>query len=82
MYHMKFEMHTNIVSFDKEIRIDVENNQFELILHGYHLFPLEQPLTLYKTEKEKTGTAVVKSVTWKQDQTVVVYQLISLYSVN
>ncbi|MBO9129291.1 DUF2584 family protein [Bacillus sp. 165] len=79
---MKFEMHTNIVSFDKEIRMEGEHNQFELTLQGYHLFPIEQPLNLYKTEKELTGTAVVKAITWKQEHTEILYQLISLHSVN
>ncbi|MFD3450014.1 DUF2584 family protein [Microbacteriaceae bacterium 4G12] len=79
---MKFEMHTNIVSYDQEVRVDVENNLFELTLDGFHLYPLEEAMTLYKTEKEKVGTAVPKKVSWEAGQTVLLYQLISLHSVN
>jgi histidinol-phosphate/aromatic aminotransferase/cobyric acid decarboxylase-like protein len=79
---MKFEMHTNIVTQDKEVRVDVENNLFELQVEGYHLYPLQEAVALYKSEKEKIGTAVPQNISWGNGQTVLRYQLISLHSVN
>jgi hypothetical protein len=33
---MKFEMHTKIISNEKEVRLHIEENIFQLILDGYH----------------------------------------------
>ncbi|WP_028400690.1 DUF2584 family protein [Ectobacillus panaciterrae] len=79
---MKFEMHTSVVTEEKEVRVDIENNLFELTVEGYHLYPLNEAVVLYKTEKEKVGTAVPKKISWENEQTVLLYQLISLHSVN
>ncbi|MFX3623199.1 MAG: DUF2584 family protein [Ectobacillus sp.] len=79
---MKFETHTSIMTHDREVRIDVENNMFELILDGYHLYPLNESVVLYKTEKEKVGIAVPKKISWEENRTALIYQLVSLHSVN
>ncbi len=82
MNEVKFETHTNIVTNDNEIRIDIENNLFELVLEGYHVYPLNESVALLKTEKERIGTAIPKKISWSDEKTIFQYQLISLHSVN
>ncbi|WP_416826089.1 DUF2584 family protein [Ectobacillus polymachus] len=79
---MKFETHTTIVTNDNEIRIDIENNLFELTLEGYHMYTLGEPVALFKSEKERIGTAIPNKVSWYDEKTVLHYQLVSLHSVN
>ena len=50
---MKFEMHTKIISNEKEVRLHIEENIFQLILDGYHLFTIQEILPLYKSNEEK-----------------------------
>ncbi len=50
---MKFEMHTKIVSNEKEVRLHMEENIFQLNLNGYHLFAVQEILPLYKSNEEK-----------------------------
>ncbi|MDM5154887.1 DUF2584 family protein [Bacillus sp. DX1.1] len=79
---MKFEMHTKIISNEKETRLHIEENVFQLILDGYHLFAIHEILPLYKTEQEKTGSAMVHKIAWENEKTTLHYQLVSLHSVN
>ncbi|MCP8970343.1 DUF2584 family protein [Ectobacillus ponti] len=79
---MKFEIHTSILTNDLEMRADAEHNLFELTVEGYHLYPLQEAVTLYRTEKEKIGTAVPKRISWEEGKTILLYQLVSLHSVN
>ena len=50
---MKFEMHTKIISNEKEVRLHIEENIFQLILDGYHLFTIKEILPLYKSNEER-----------------------------
>ncbi|MDG4656390.1 DUF2584 family protein [Ectobacillus antri] len=79
---MKFEMHTNIVTYGKETRVDIASNTFELKLDGYHLYPLQETMTLWKFDKEPIGQAVPEKISWEAGQTILWYRLISLHSVN
>ncbi|WP_459503126.1 DUF2584 family protein [Bacillus sp. C1] len=79
---MKFEMHTKIISNEKEIRLHIEENVFQSILDGYHIFAMDEILPLYKSNQERVGSAVVQKLEWKNGQTILNYQLISLQSVN
>ena len=79
---MNFEMHTHIVSHDLEVRVDAGHNLFELYLDGYHVYPLEETISIYKTEKEAVGKAVPKMIVWNEGKTILRYQLVSLHSVN
>lgn len=54
---MKFEMHTKIISNEKEVRLHIEENIFQLILDGYHLFTVQEILPLYKSNEERIGSA-------------------------
>ncbi|PGZ05079.1 hypothetical protein COE30_22845 [Bacillus cereus] len=79
---MKFEMHTKIISNEKEVRLNMEENLFQLNLDGYHLFTVQEILPLYKTSQERIGSAVVQKLEWENGKTTVNYQLVSLQSVN
>ncbi|EJS68122.1 MULTISPECIES: DUF2584 family protein [Bacillus cereus group] len=79
---MKFEMHTKIISNEKEVRLNMEENLFQLNLDGYHLFAVQEILPLYKTNQERIGSAVVQKLEWENGKTTVNYQLVSLQSVN
>ncbi|PEA52492.1 hypothetical protein CON64_23325 [Bacillus pseudomycoides] len=79
---MKFEMHTKIIVNETEKRLHTEDNIFQLTLEGYHLFVVDEILQVYKTRQELVGSAVVKKVEWAEGRTTLLYQLISLQSVN
>ncbi|MGE6597974.1 DUF2584 family protein [Bacillus sp. NH11B] len=79
---MKFEMHTKIISNEKEVRLHIEDNLFQLILDGYHLFTIQEILPLYKSNEERIGSAIVQKLKWENGKTTLNYQLVSLQSVN
>ncbi|KWU54939.1 MULTISPECIES: DUF2584 family protein [Bacillus cereus group] len=79
---MKFEMHTKIISNEKEVRLHIEDNLFQLILDGYHLFTIQEILPLYKSNEERIGSAIVQKLEWEKGKTTLNYQLVSLQSVN
>ncbi|MGH0940903.1 DUF2584 family protein [Bacillus mycoides] len=79
---MKFEMHTKIISNEKEVRLHIEDNLFQLILDGYHLFTIQEILPLYKSNEERIGRAIVQKLEWENGKTTLNYQLVSLQSVN
>ncbi|MEH7458049.1 hypothetical protein CON65_16460 [Bacillus pseudomycoides] len=79
---MKFEMHTKIISNEKETRLHIEENVFQLILDGYHLFAVNEMLPLYKSDQERIGSAIVQKLEWENEKTTLNYQLVSLQSVN
>ncbi|YAR64394.1 DUF2584 family protein [Bacillus cytotoxicus] len=71
-----------IISNEKEIRLHIEENIFQLTLEGYHLFAVNEILPLYKSEQERIGSAMIQKLEWKDEKTIVSYQLVSLQSVN
>lgn len=79
---MKFEMHTKIISNEKETRLYIEDNIFQLKLDGYHLFAVQELLPVYKSDQERIGNAIIKKIEWENGKTTLQYQLISLQSVN
>jgi hypothetical protein len=79
---MKFEMHTKIISNEKEVRLHIEDNLFQLILDGYHLFTIQEILPLYKSNEDRIGSAIVQKLEWENGKTTLNYQLVSLQSVN
>ncbi|MEY8347284.1 DUF2584 family protein [Bacillus cereus] len=79
---MKFEMHMKIISNELETRLHIEENVFQLILDGYHLFAMNELLPLYKSNQERIGNAIVQKLEWENGKTTLNYQLVSLQSVN
>jgi hypothetical protein len=78
---MPITMQSNLVTSGKEKRL--EGNRFEISLDGYKLFILDHPVPVFKKENSSpVGKAVIKEVTWKEESTHLVYELIDLHSVN
>ncbi|GIN88184.1 hypothetical protein J6TS2_45700 [Heyndrickxia sporothermodurans] len=78
---MPLELNTMIVTKGNEKRI--EENLFVLEKDQYRLYPLDIPLDIRRTkESETTGTAVIKKLEWEQGKTKIMYQLISLNTIN
>ena len=78
---MKFEMHTKLFQM-KKVRLHIEENIFQLILDGYHLFTIKEILPLYKSNEERIGSATILKLEWENGKTTINYQLVSLKSVN
>ncbi len=66
----------------KEVRLHIEENIFQLILDGYHLFTIKEILPLYKSNEERIGSATILKLEWENGKTTINYQLVSLKSVN
>ncbi|KGP93064.1 hypothetical protein N780_12115 [Pontibacillus chungwhensis BH030062] len=80
---MPLSLDTKIITLGKEKRVQEKENVFELYLDQYCLFPIDELLEISRTaDSEQTGTAKIVEMTWARGQTRLVYQLISLYSVN
>lgn len=78
---MPLELNTMIVTKGREERL--EENLFRLQKDGYRLYPIDIPLEVKKTiEGESSGTAIIKKLEWSGTKTVIIYQLLSLYSTN
>ncbi|MFG6495360.1 DUF2584 family protein [Fictibacillus sp. UD] len=78
---MPITMQSSLVTVGKEKRL--EGNVFEISLDGYKLFILDHPVPVQKKENSSpVGKAVIKEVTWKEDSTRLVYELIDLHGVN
>ncbi|UII55291.1 DUF2584 domain-containing protein [Cytobacillus spongiae] len=79
---MPLELNTMIVTKGNETRMNDENI-FVLVKEGYRLYPLEIPVEVRKTKHgESSGTALIKKVSWENNQTELTYQLVSLNSTN
>lgn len=78
---MPFEMNTLIVTKGNEIR--QEENIFTLEKTGYRLYPIDIPIEVRDTiESDNRATALIRKVEWENNQTKIMYQLISLHNIN
>ncbi|GAA0332492.1 DUF2584 domain-containing protein [Bacillus carboniphilus] len=78
---MPLELQTMLVTKGKEER--VEENTFLLEKEGYRLYPLDVPIEVRKLkESDPSGTAIIDSLKWEKEKTVITYRLVSLYSIN
>jgi hypothetical protein len=78
---MPLELNTLIITKGNEKRL--EENLFVLAKAGYRLYPINIPIDVRKTlEGDSSGTAIIKKVEWENEQTTIVYQLVSLNSTN
>jgi hypothetical protein len=80
---MSFSLQTNweLITQNKEKRIS--ENLFTLALEGYQIFPIDKKMDAKKeTEKNTFGKVKIKKITWENEETIVVYELISLHSPN
>ncbi|RLQ97859.1 DUF2584 domain-containing protein [Falsibacillus albus] len=78
---MPLELNTMIVTKGLERRL--EDNLFTLVKEGYRLYPMDIPIEVKRSKDgEGTGIAVIQQIKWEDNQTILSYQLISLYSTN
>ncbi len=78
---MPLELNTMIVTKGKEHR--QQENFFQLIKDGYRLYPMHVPLEVKRTiQGELSGTAEIYRVEWRDNSTIISYELISLQSSN
>ncbi|RDI44356.1 DUF2584 domain-containing protein [Falsibacillus pallidus] len=78
---MPLEFNTMIVTKGNEKRL--EENMFSLVKDGYRIYPLDIPIEVKRTKDgESTGIAVIQKLEMQDDKTMIVYQLISLYTTN
>ncbi|MEQ6376032.1 DUF2584 family protein [Bacillaceae bacterium S4-13-58] len=80
---MTLTMNWKLMILGQEIRIQGEENLFQLTMSGYQLFPMDEPISIKRNDKEREiGIGVVKEVLWKDQKTILTYQLITLFTVN
>lgn len=67
----------------KERRVNAEDNLFEMVMDGYKLFPLNEPLEIKRNKYSKIiGSGSIEELVLKNHTTTCKYRLLSLYSVN
>ena len=61
----------------------LENDSYLIELKGYHMYPLDKELLIYKKRLERPfGRVIINKVSWEKGVTFVVYNLVSLNTVN
>lgn len=83
MKNMPLNLEWAIITNEMEERLGEKENVFQLQLEGYRLFPMDQEIDIKRHEdSEHIGTAFISELKWSDQQTTIIYQLTSLYSVN
>lgn len=78
---MPLEVNTMIVTKGKEHR--QQENFFQLIKEGYRLYPMHVPLEVKRTkEGELSGTGQIHRLEWRDNATIISYELLTLQSSN
>ncbi len=78
---MGLELNTMIVTKGNEMR--KEENLFQLQKEGYRLYPLHIPIEVRKTkESDTTGYGCIEKMEWQNQETTIIYRLVSLNSTN
>lgn len=80
---MPLELNTMIVTKNKEEKTEIEN-VYHLKKDGYRLYPLDLPVIEVKTTKTSSPYALAKIVklTWEEETTHIIYELVELLGVN
>lgn len=78
---MSIQIESLIQTRGKEKR--TEDNNFELVLDGYHLYPMDVPIPVKRGEADvPLGEAVIKSLLFSQGKTKIIYTLTALKNIN
>ncbi|MFB1049366.1 DUF2584 family protein [Paraliobacillus sp. JSM ZJ581] len=78
-----FSIEWKLVTGGKEQRVQDKENFFSIVLDGYQLFPMEERIEIQRSQStDQIGFGKVVELTWKNNQTICTYQLLSLHSVN
>lgn len=81
MMAMSIQIESFINTYGKEKR--TEENNFELILDGYHLYPMDVPIYVKRRESDTpVGEGIIKSLLLSEGKTKIVYTLTALKSIN
>jgi hypothetical protein len=80
---MPLSLEWTLVTEGKERRREEEDNHFTLTLEGYRLYPLHERIEIRRHQtSDQIGFGEIKSLTFTENKTEILYQLVSLYSVN
>ncbi|WP_182199363.1 DUF2584 family protein [Paraliobacillus salinarum] len=78
-----FSIEWKLVTGGNEQRVEDRENFFSIVLDGYQLFPMEEQIEIQRNQSsDLIGFGKVVELTWKNNQTICTYQLVSLHSVN
>lgn len=78
---MNFEFFSELITENKESRI--RENLFSISLPGFLFYPIDKKINVLKTAESKpSGTAVIKKISWSENNTTLEYELLSLNSIN
>ncbi|MCU9594744.1 DUF2584 domain-containing protein [Caldibacillus thermolactis] len=78
---MSVQIESCIITEGKEKR--VKENNFELILDGYHLYPMDVSIPVKRGEtKEPIGEGIIRSLLFSKEKTTIVYTLATLKNIN
>lgn len=80
---MPLTMEWKLITEGLEKRVEEKENHFSITLPGYRLYPIQDPIEIRRhVESDQIGYGKVVELTWRDDETICTYQLLSLYSVN
>lgn len=80
---MPLSLEWALVTEGKEKRIGDLENRFTLVLEGYRLYPLHERIEIRRHQaSDQIGFGEIDELTFKANQTLITYKLLSLYSVN
>ncbi|GGM23319.1 hypothetical protein GCM10011351_06400 [Paraliobacillus quinghaiensis] len=80
---MPLTIEWKLVTEGTEKRVVDQDNHFYVKLEGYKLFPMHERIEIRRhQESDQIGFGEIVELTWKDNQTICTYQLLSLYSVN
>ncbi|WAA10056.1 DUF2584 family protein [Fervidibacillus albus] len=78
---MPFQFEIEIVTEGKEKRLD--DNNFQLIKEGYHLYPLNIPLKVKRFfDQNPVGEGIIFKMEFSDGITTIQYQLTALNNIN
>ncbi len=80
---MPLTIESTLVTQGKEVRVKGKENCFVVTLTGYRLYPIGDRIEIRRHEDaDQIGFGKIVELTWRDNQTICTYQLLSLHSVN
>lgn len=80
---MPLTLEWRLVTEGQEKRVTDKENHFSIILEGYRLYPIQEQIEITRHEhSDQIGSGKIVELTWRDNQTICIYQLLSLHSVN
>lgn len=78
---MNLNVQSTLVTEGKEERLS--GNCFRMMQDGYTLYPINTLIDLKRTERTAPiARIIIEEIQWKNNQTVITYEIQSLVSVN